>query len=70
MASTDATVENVHFRRAWLEPAEVGYRAATAALSDLAAAVQACTGEAWVIFDNTTSGAAAANALQLSRMLR
>jgi thiamine-monophosphate kinase len=37
VASTDATVENVHFRRAWLEPAEVGYRAATAALSDLAA---------------------------------
>lgn len=37
VASTDATVENVHFRRAWLEPAEIGYRAATAALSDLAA---------------------------------
>ena len=37
VASTDATVENVHFRRAWLEPAEIGYRAAAAALSDLAA---------------------------------
>ena len=37
VASTDATVENVHFRREWLAPAEVGYRAATAALSDLAA---------------------------------
>lgn len=37
VASTDATVENVHFRRAWLTPTEVGYRAATAALSDLAA---------------------------------
>jgi thiamine-monophosphate kinase len=37
VASTDATVENVHFRRAWLDPAEIGYRAATAALSDLAA---------------------------------
>jgi thiamine-monophosphate kinase len=37
VASTDATVENVHFRRAWLTPAEIGYRAATAALSDLAA---------------------------------
>ena len=37
VASTDATVENVHFRRPWLEPAEIGYRAATAALSDLAA---------------------------------
>jgi thiamine-monophosphate kinase len=37
VASTDATVENVHFRRAWLSPSDVGYRAATAALSDLAA---------------------------------
>ena len=37
LASTDATVENVHFREAWLEPAEIGYRAAAAALSDLAA---------------------------------
>jgi thiamine monophosphate kinase len=36
-ASTDATVENVHFRREWLAPSEIGYRAATAALSDLAA---------------------------------
>lgn len=37
VASTDASVENVHFRRPWLSPAEVGFRAATAALSDLAA---------------------------------
>ena len=37
VASTDATVENVHFRRAWLSPSDIGYRAATAALSDLAA---------------------------------
>ena len=37
VASTDATVENVHFRHGWLTPAEIGYRAATAALSDLAA---------------------------------
>lgn len=37
VASTDATVENVHFRRAWLAPSDIGYRAATAALSDLAA---------------------------------
>lgn len=35
--STDATVEGVHFRREWLGAEEVGYRAATAALSDLAA---------------------------------
>jgi thiamine-monophosphate kinase len=37
LASTDATVENVHFREAWLEPEEIGFRAAAAALSDLAA---------------------------------
>ncbi|MHB1862102.1 MAG: thiamine-phosphate kinase [Gemmatimonadaceae bacterium] len=37
VASIDVTVENVHFRRPWLAPAEIGYRAATAALSDLAA---------------------------------
>jgi len=37
VASTDASVENVHFRREWLTPREIGYRAAAAALSDLAA---------------------------------
>ncbi|HVB30627.1 MAG TPA: thiamine-phosphate kinase [Gemmatimonadaceae bacterium] len=37
VASIDVTVENVHFRRPWLTPTEIGYRAATAALSDLAA---------------------------------
>jgi len=35
--STDLSIENVHFRRGWLTPAEIGYRATTAALSDLAA---------------------------------
>ncbi len=35
--STDASVENVHFRRAWLRPEEIGYRAAAVAASDLAA---------------------------------
>ncbi|NJD20767.1 MAG: thiamine-phosphate kinase [Gemmatimonadetes bacterium] len=35
--STDLTVEDVHFRRAWLTDEEVGYRAAAAAVSDLAA---------------------------------
>jgi thiamine-monophosphate kinase len=35
--STDLSVEDVHFRRAWLTAREVGYRAAGAALSDLAA---------------------------------
>jgi thiamine-monophosphate kinase len=35
--STDVSVENVHFRRDWLAPAEIGWRAAAGALSDLAA---------------------------------
>ena len=35
--SSDVSVEDVHFRRAWLSDAEIGYRAAAAALSDLAA---------------------------------
>ncbi|HEX6324052.1 MAG TPA: thiamine-phosphate kinase, partial [Vicinamibacterales bacterium] len=35
--STDMSVEEVHFRREWLEPARIGRRAAIAALSDLAA---------------------------------
>lgn len=37
LASVDANVENIHFRRDWLAPEEIGYRAVTAALSDLAA---------------------------------
>jgi thiamine-monophosphate kinase len=37
VVSTDSSVEHVHFRREWMSPAEIGYRAATAALSDLAA---------------------------------
>jgi thiamine-monophosphate kinase len=35
--SVDMSVEGVHFQRDWLEPEEIGYRAAAAALSDLAA---------------------------------
>ena len=35
--SVDACVEDVHFRRGWILPREVGVRAAVAALSDLAA---------------------------------
>lgn len=35
--STDTSVENIHFRRDWLTLNEIGYRATTAALSDLAA---------------------------------
>jgi len=37
LASVDVNVEGVHFRRDWLSPEEIGYRAVTAALSDLAA---------------------------------
>jgi thiamine-monophosphate kinase len=37
ITSTDASVEGVHFKRNWLSPAEIGGRAAAAALSDLAA---------------------------------
>lgn len=38
LATTDVSVENIHFRREWLTPHEIGYRAVAAALSDLAAA--------------------------------
>jgi len=35
--STDTSVEGTHFRREWLTPFEIGWRATAAALSDLAA---------------------------------
>jgi thiamine-monophosphate kinase len=38
VTSTDVSVEDVHFRRAWLRLPEIGWRATAAALSDLAAA--------------------------------
>lgn len=37
VVSTDLAVEDVHFRRAWISDHEIGYRAGSAALSDLAA---------------------------------
>jgi thiamine-monophosphate kinase len=37
VASVDATIEQHHFRQGWLTPREIGYRAAVAAVSDLAA---------------------------------
>jgi thiamine-monophosphate kinase len=37
VVSTDSSVEDRHFRRAWLSPEEIGFRATAAALSDLAA---------------------------------
>lgn len=39
--STDASMEGVHFRRAWLSLEEIGWRATASALSDLAAAAAA-----------------------------
>ena len=44
VVSTDATMEHVHFRREWMTPHEIGARAATAALSDLAAMAAAPRG--------------------------
>jgi len=44
VVSTDAAVEHVHFKREWLLPGEIGYRAITAALSDLAAMAAAPRG--------------------------
>lgn len=37
VVTNDACVEGVHYRRAWLHDEEIGWRAAAAALSDLAA---------------------------------
>lgn len=37
LVSTDTSVENVHFRREWLTPEEIGWRATMSSLSDLAA---------------------------------
>lgn len=37
VVSTDHSVEGVHFRRPWITPEEIGWRATQAALSDLAA---------------------------------
>ena len=37
VASIDAAIEGRHFRAEWITPREIGYRAVTAALSDLAA---------------------------------
>ncbi len=42
--SLDTALEDVHFRREWLTPEEVGYRATMAAMSDLAAMAAAPLG--------------------------
>lgn len=38
VVSTDTSIDEVHFRRDWLSPLEIGWRATAAALSDIAAA--------------------------------
>ena len=56
VASVDSVVEGVHFRDGWFTPREIGWRATTAALSDLAAMAAAPLGvlvslslpEAWL----------------------
>lgn len=42
--STDLAIEGAHFRQEWLSDADMGYRAAMGALSDLAAAGARCVG--------------------------
>ena len=44
VVSTDASVEGIHFRRAWMTWETVGYRAVASALSDLAAMAAAPIG--------------------------
>ena len=63
VVSTDASVENVHFRVAWLSWPEIGYRAVTAALSDLAAMAAVPTG---ILVALELSEAAREHALELA----
>ncbi|MDX2182591.1 MAG: thiamine-phosphate kinase, partial [Gemmatimonadaceae bacterium] len=49
VVSTDSAVDDVHFRRDWLSPREIGWRAATAALSDLAAMGATPLGVLWAL---------------------
>lgn len=44
VTSIDLAIEDVHFRRAWLDDEEIGWRAAMGALSDLAAAAASPVG--------------------------
>jgi thiamine-monophosphate kinase len=55
VVSTDTGVAGVHFDRAWLLPEEIGWRVATGALSDLAAAGATCIGLlAAIVFPRST----------------
>lgn len=57
LVSTDAMVEGRHFLRAWMTPAQIGARAAAAALSDIAAMggiptallCSLCIGSGWTV---------------------
>lgn len=75
VVSTDSSVEGAHFRREWLTPEEIGWRAAASALSDLAAMAarpigmvlalsvpDAWRGELDAIADGVGAAARAANA--------
>ncbi|HEX5388049.1 MAG TPA: thiamine-phosphate kinase [Gemmatimonadales bacterium] len=59
--STDASIEGVHFRREWLAFEEIGWRAAAAALSDLAAEGAEPIGLLAAVAAPLVSGAAAAD---------
>ncbi len=61
--SLDLSIEDVHFRRAWLTPQEIGYRAAAAALSDLAAC--ACEPVAMLLGFGVPEGESEATTLAL-----
>jgi thiamine-monophosphate kinase len=58
--SMDMSVEDVHYRRAWLEPQEIGYRSVAAALSDLAAVAATPIGVMVAIAANESDGATVA----------
>jgi thiamine-monophosphate kinase len=55
--SIDMAVEDVHFRRSWLEPQEIGYRSVAAALSDLAAVAATPIGVLVALAANESDGA-------------
>ena len=63
--STDVSVEGVHFRLDWIDPAEAGWRATAAALSDLAAEGAAPIGVLSAL--TVPDGAAEQNLVALAR---
>jgi thiamine-monophosphate kinase len=65
VVSTDVSVEDVHFRRAWLSLEEIGWRAAAGALSDIAAEGAEPTGVLAAV--TVPSGAAPADLIAVMR---